>query len=244
VALVIPANSHHTRPGGAGPERTRPLRVVIADDHPFYRGRLAISLRRRGFEVIGEVPDGEAAVELAEADAPDVILMDLRMPLLSGLEATRRLTEVAPQRGIVAISASALEDEIADAILWGADAHVPKDRPLEELVAAIDLVANGGIALSPGTAKVVRRRVRGEDGPGTSLTGAPLVRRELELLDRLAEGRSTVEIASATGATPETVAEDIAALLMKLRIEQRIQAAFDDAEGRTPPGHPPPDLEG
>jgi DNA-binding NarL/FixJ family response regulator len=204
---------------------------VIADDHPFYRDRLAISLRRRGLEVIAEVPDGRTAVELAETAAPDVILMDLRMPLLSGVDATRQLNEVAPQRQIVAISASALEDEIADAVLWGANAFVSKDRPVDELIAAVDAVAAGRILISPGTAQVLRRRVHGSDGPGLSLVGAPLVRRELDLLDRLAHGREISEIATATGSTSDVVALDVSALLTKLRIEQRIQGAFRDAGG-------------
>jgi DNA-binding NarL/FixJ family response regulator len=202
---------------------------MIADDHPFYRDRLAISLRRRGMEVIGEVPNGLTAIDLAETASPDVVLMDLRMPLLSGLAATRRLAEVAPQRRIVVISASALADEIADAILWGADAYIAKDRPVDDLIAAIDAVTAGKVLLPPGIAQVIRRRVRGGGESGFSLVGAPLVRRELDLLDRLAEGATIAEIAAATPAPEDAIAEEVAAMIMKLRIEQRIQAAFRDA---------------
>src|SRR5918992_1830726 len=100
---MLAANS--TELSGGSLARSRPLRVVIADDHPFYRDRLAIALRRSGLEVIGEVPDGLTAVDVAETASPDIILMDLRMPLPSGIAATRRLPEGAPPRRIVANSA-------------------------------------------------------------------------------------------------------------------------------------------
>lgn len=199
------------------------LRVAIADDHPAYRDRLAIFLRDRGLEVVGEVGNGQAAVQLSETADPDVILMDLRMPVLSGFEAIRRLTRAGPRRRILAISAAALEDEVADAILFGANGHVSKDRPLVELLWALRATAEGRPLLAPGTAQVLLRRIRGDADPERSLTDASMVRRELDLLACLAQSYTVPQIGIALSATPDEVTEDIEMMLMKLRVEQRIQ---------------------
>lgn len=199
------------------------LRVAIADDHPAYRDRLAIFLRDRGLEVVGEVGNGQAAVQLSETADPDVILMDLRMPVLSGFDAIRRLTRAGPRRRILAISAAALEDEIADAILFGANGHVSKDRPLVELLWALRATAEGRPLLAPGTAQVLMRRIRGDADPERSLTDASMVRRELDLLACLAQSYTVPQIGVALSATPDEVTGDIEMMLMKLRVEQRIQ---------------------
>ena len=201
------------------------LRVVIADDHPAYRNRLALFLRERGVDVVGEIGNGRAAIELSETADPDVILMDLRMPLLSGFEAIRRLTKSAPRRRILAISAAAMEDEIADAILLGANGHVSKDRPLVELFWALRATASGQPLLAPGTAQVLLRRIRGEADPERSLADAAMARRELDLLACLAQSYTTLQIAIALSATPEEIEEDIEVMLMKLRVERRIRDA-------------------
>ena len=117
------------------------------------------------------------------------------MPLLSGVDATRRLTELSPHLRILAISATALEDEIADAILWGADGYVSKDRSLPDLVDAIETIAAGRPILTAGTAQVLCRRIKGPVEESPSLIGAPLVRRELELLELLAAGKTVSQIA-------------------------------------------------
>lgn len=224
--MMSQVETHRTVGGAGSLGEASPLRIAIADDHPVYRGRLAAFLRDRGLRVVGEAGNGRAAIEMSETAGPDVILMDLRMPLLSGFEATRRLAAVAPRRHILAISASALEDEIADAILWGASGHFPKDRSLVELIWAIEAIAAGRTVLSPGTAQVLLRRVQGGDDPKRSLAGAPLVRRELDLLAALARGDTASQIAAALLVSCEALNQDIGAVLMKLRIEQRIQEAL------------------
>jgi DNA-binding NarL/FixJ family response regulator len=227
--MMSPADLHRQAGGEAREREARALRVVIADDHPFYRGRLAISLRELGLEVVEEVGNGQAAIEAAEATGPDVILMDLRMPLLSGVDATRRLTELSPQLRILAISATALEDEIADAILWGANGYVSKDRSLPDLVAAIETIAEGRPILTAGTAQVLCRRIQGAVEEAPSLIGAPLIRRELALLDLIAKGKTVSQISAETSTPVESLEGDIEAMLLKLRIEQRIQIALRDA---------------
>jgi DNA-binding NarL/FixJ family response regulator len=215
------------------------LSVVIADDHPAYRGQLAIFLRDRGLDVVGEVGDGRAAIELSQAADPDVILMDLRMPLVSGFEAIRRLTRAVPDRRILAISAAALEDEVADAILLGASGHLYKDRPLAELIWGIKAVAAGQPLLTPSTAQVLLRRLFGDADPERSLSGAVMFPRELELLEWLAESNTPTQIAIALLATPEEVNQEIEWLLTKLRAERWIK----DAELKGPGDEPLPRSE-
>jgi DNA-binding NarL/FixJ family response regulator len=204
------------------------LRVAIADDHPAYRDRLAVFLREHGLDVVGEVGNGRAAIELSEAADPDVILMDLRMPLLSGFEAIRRLARSTPRRRILAISAAAMEDEVADAILLGANGHVSKDRPLVELFWALRATASGQPLVAPGTAQVLLRRIHGDGDPQRSLTDAVMARRELDLLACLAQSYTTAQIAIALSATPDEIKEDIEVMLMKLRVERRIRDASDE----------------
>jgi DNA-binding NarL/FixJ family response regulator len=220
----------HRTVGGAGSlGEASPLRIAVADDHPAYRGRLAAFLSDRGLCVVGEVANGQAAIDLSARAKPDVILMDLRMPLVSGVEAIRQLTEDAPSSRILAISAAALEDEIADAILWGASGHFAKDRPLAELIWAIEATAAGLPLLPPGIAQVLLRRVQGGD-PERSLVGAPLLRRELNLLACLAHGTITSPLAAALPVSVEALNRDIGTLLAKLRVEQQIQEALVDAD--------------
>jgi DNA-binding NarL/FixJ family response regulator len=207
------------------------LRVAIADDHPAYRSRLATFLSDRGLDVVGEVGNGQAAIELSETADPDVFLMDLRMPLLSGFEAIRLLSRTTPRRRILAISAAALEDDVADAILLGANGHVSKDRPLVELFWALRVMAEGRPLLAPGTARVLLRRIQGDTDPQRSLADASMVRRELDLLACLAQSYTTPQIAIALSATPAEIDQDIEVMLMKLRVEQRITDASLEKSG-------------
>jgi DNA-binding NarL/FixJ family response regulator len=225
---VSRVGSQRTAGGVSTIEEAGRLRVAIADDHPAYRDRLAIFLRERGLDVVGEVGNGKAVVELSETSEPDVILMDLRMPVLSGFEAIRRLTRIAPRRRILAISAAALEDEVADAILLGANGHVSKDRPLVELFWALRATAAGQPLLAPGTAQVLLRRISGDADPLRDLTDAEMARRELDLLACLAQSYTTAQIAIALSATPDEITQDIEVMLMKLRVERRIRDASGD----------------
>lgn len=222
------AESQRAAGGVSTIEEAGRLRVAIADDHPAYRDRLAVFLREHGLDVVGEVGNGRAAIELSETADPDVILMDLRMPLLSGFEAIRRLARSAPRRRILAISAAAMEDEVADAILLGANGHVSKDRPLVELFWALRATASGQPLLGPGTAQVLLRRINGNADPERNLADAKMARRELDLLACLAQSYTTSQIAIALSATPDEIREDIEVMLMKLRVERRIRDASEE----------------
>jgi DNA-binding NarL/FixJ family response regulator len=121
----------------------RPLRVVVADDHPFYREGLVQSLRASGIDVVGEVPNGEAGIQAVEETAPDLVLMDLNMPGISGVEAARQLSKRSPTTPVLMLSVSAEETDMAEAISAGAIGYVLKESPQEEIVAAIRSAAAG-----------------------------------------------------------------------------------------------------
>ena len=125
------------------------LRVVIADDHPAYRAALARMLRENGVDVVAEVSNGEAAIRSAEEMAPDVVVMDLNMPGLSGLDATRRLIDEIPSTHVLVLSVSAQDDDVTEAMEAGADGYVLKDGPLEEVVGGIRSAAAGQALISP-----------------------------------------------------------------------------------------------
>jgi DNA-binding NarL/FixJ family response regulator len=138
----------------------RSLRVVIADDHRFYRSALARMLERNGFEVVAEVGNGEAAIQAVEDTHPDVVVVDLNMPGTSGLDATRQLSDLAGSTPVMVLSVSADEQDVTDAIVAGASGYVLKDRPHAEIVAGIRAAAAGQSPLSPPIAAMVIRRLR------------------------------------------------------------------------------------
>jgi DNA-binding NarL/FixJ family response regulator len=138
----------------------RALRVVIADDHPFYRAALARLLERNGLEVVAEVPNGEAAIRAAEEMRPDVVVADLNMPGTSGLAATRELAQRLPATPVLVLSVSADETDVTEAILAGANGYMLKDRPHAEIVAGIRAAAVGQSPLSPRIAAMLIRRLR------------------------------------------------------------------------------------
>jgi DNA-binding NarL/FixJ family response regulator len=206
-------------------DATDSLQVVIADDHPVYREGLARLLRESGIDVVAEVPNGAAAIRAAEELAPDVVIMDLHMPGMSGLEATRRLTELAPASRVLVLTVSAQEADVTEAIIAGASGYVLKDGDVEEVVAGIRAAAAGHSVISPRIATFLLGRVRDEAGVHASLGGVELSARELEVLGLMAEGRSNHEIAGELVISLSTVRNHISSILMKLQVENRVQAA-------------------
>jgi DNA-binding NarL/FixJ family response regulator len=124
------------------------LRVVIADDHPAYRDGLARMLREYGIDVVAQAANGDAAIRTVDETAPHVVVMDLNMPGLSGLEATRRLVGEAPSTRVLVLTVSARDDDVSEAIEAGAHGYVLKDAPLEDVVAAIRAAAAGQAVIS------------------------------------------------------------------------------------------------
>jgi DNA-binding NarL/FixJ family response regulator len=202
------------------------LRVLIADDQPLMRAGFKTVLEATGsIEVIAEAGDGEEAIRAAETHAPDVILMDIRMPRVDGLEATRRL----PRHRVLILTTFGLDEYIVEALRAGASGFLLKDARPQELVAAVRAVAAGDAVLS---APVTRRLldqiahrlpapVKREDGALADLT-----ERELEVLRLLAGGMSNAEIAAALVVSEATVKSHVSNLLGKLGLRDRVQAVI------------------
>jgi DNA-binding NarL/FixJ family response regulator len=203
-----------------------PLRVVIADDHPFYRQGLARLLSQSGVEVVGQASNGPAAIELVEQTAPDVAVVDLNMPGMSGVEVTRRLNERMPASRVLVVSVSAQEDDVTEAILAGASGYVLKDGPVEEVVAGIKAAAAGESLLSPRIAGTLLERIRDRDQMQPDPPPVPLSQRELEVLRLVAQGRADAEIGETLHIGAGAVTKHISSLLMKLQVENRVQAAM------------------
>lgn len=138
-----------------------PCRVVIADDHPFYRRGLVSSLRECGIDVVREVANGDAAIRAVAETAPDVVLMDLNMPGVNGVEATRRLTELFPMSRVVMLSVSAEESDVVNAMQAGATGYLLKESPPEEVITAIREAAAGRPVVSARLAAMLLQPIGG-----------------------------------------------------------------------------------
>jgi DNA-binding NarL/FixJ family response regulator len=202
------------------------LRVVLVDDHPVYREGLAKLLRESGVDVVAQAGNGHDAMSIVEEAAPDVVVMDLNMPGMSGVEVTRKLVERTPASRVLVVSVSAQEEDVTEAILAGASGYVLKDGPVEEVVAGIQAAANGESLISPRIATMLLRRMRLDepvevDAPAMT----PLSDRELQVLRLVAEGKGNQEIGEALYIGQSTVRNHISSILMKLQVENRVQAA-------------------
>ena len=202
------------------------LRVVIADDQPMMRaGFKAVLEATGGIEVVAEAGTGEEAVRLAEQHRPDVVLMDIRMPGMDGIEATRRL----PRQRVLVLTTFGLDDYIIDALRAGASGFLLKDAPTQEVVEAVRAVAAGDAVLAPGVTRQlldqVGRRlpaaVRREPAGLAELTD-----REREVLGMLAAGMSNAEISEALVLSEATVKTHVSRVLAKLGLRDRVQAVI------------------
>jgi DNA-binding NarL/FixJ family response regulator len=205
--------------------RTEPLRVVVVDDHSFYRAGLTRLLVRSGVDVVAEAPNGEEAIRVVAETAPDVVVMDLNMPGLSGIDATRRLVAESPVTKVLVLTVSADESDVTGAILAGASGYVLKDGPVEEVVAGIEAVAAGQSLISPRVASFMLQHLRESATEVRELAGVRLSNRELEVLGLLAQGRANQEIAELLFLSQSTVRNHISSILLKLQVENRVQAA-------------------
>ena len=209
----------------------RSIRVLVAEDHTVVReGLCALLNAKPDMNVVGQASDGVEAVAQARALKPDVILMDLVMPRLSGVEAIKKIVEADPGARILVLT-SFVEDRMAyDAVKAGALGYLLKDSSSRDLVDAIHQVFRGELSLHPAIAlKVVRELSRPQGQP---LTEQPLTARELEVLKLLAEGLSNQEIAAALSISERTVSTHVSNILSKLHLANRTQAALYATQGR------------
>jgi DNA-binding NarL/FixJ family response regulator len=205
---------------------TEPLRVVIADDHPFYRKGLARSLQASGIDVVAEAPNGEAAIRAVDETSPDVVVMDLKMPGVSGLEATRVLSKRALARPVLMLSVSADEADVTDAILAGASGYVLKDQPVQEVIAGIRAAASGESHISPDIALLLLRRLRETGGAGVDIAGVALSPDELAVFEALGRDEADQEIVQALGISSSSLRTRASSILAKLQVDNRVQAAL------------------
>jgi DNA-binding NarL/FixJ family response regulator len=204
------------------------IRVLVADDHPvFRRGMRAILGAEPDTELVGEAMDGEEAVELALELSPDVILMDLNMPKVTGIEATRRILEVSPNTAILMLTMFEDDKSIFAAMRAGAHGYVLKGADGAETLRAIHAVASGEAIFSP----TITRRLTGyfatpeRDSKATSVeVFANLTEREHEILSLIAEGYTNNAIASRLYLSPKTVRNYVSSIFTKLQVADRPQA--------------------
>jgi DNA-binding NarL/FixJ family response regulator len=213
-------------------EPPEPLRVVVADDHPFYRRGLTRSLTASGVAVVAEAPSGAAAVQAVRDTLPDVVVMDLNMPGVSGLEATRQVLDEAPETRVLMLTVSADETDVAEAIATGACGYVLKDRPVQEVIAGVRAAAAGGSHFTAQLAMPLLRRLREGSSLAVDLTGIAFDANEREVLALVVEGRADHEIAAALDIGIDDVRALAAAILSKLHRESRVKAALEASAGR------------
>ena len=202
------------------------LRVLLVDDHDLFRTGLRNLLEEQGVQVVGEAASGSDALRIVREIAPDVVVMDLNMPGISGVEATREITSIAPLTRVVVLTISDQDDDVMDAIVAGACGYLVKDSSIEELMRGITAAAVGESLISPPIASKVLQRMRAVTlDQGAETIRAELSERELDVLRLIANGKDNSEIAEALHISPKTVKNHISNILMKLQIDNRIQAA-------------------
>ena len=205
-----------------------PVRVLIADDQALVRaGFRAILEAQPGLAVVGEAGDGLAAIDLARRRRPDAVLMDIRMPGVDGLEATRRIVAEAGERPVAVLMLTTfdLNEYVYDALRAGASGFLLKDVPAEQLIAGVHLVAAGEALLAPTvTRRLIEEFARNAPAPEPPAAFEELTARETEVFGLVARGMSNAEIARSLVVSEATIKTHVARVLMKLGLRDRIQA--------------------
>ncbi|HZG36819.1 MAG TPA: response regulator transcription factor [Gaiellaceae bacterium] len=205
----------------------RDVRVVLVDDHDLFRTGLRNLLQEQGVDIVGEAASGTDALRVVRENAPDVVVMDLNMPGMNGVDATRHMSRDAPLTRVVVLTISDQEHDVMDAILAGACGYLLKDASIHDLMQGIHSAAAGESLISPHIAGKVLQHVRATTAaPEAAATiRAELSDREIQVLKLIANGKDNALIAGELHISPKTVKNHISNILMKLQIENRIQAA-------------------
>lgn len=201
------------------------IRLMLADDHRMLREGLSRSMTEHGFDVVGEARDGVEAVNMACSLSPDVILMDVTMPEMDGVEACRQVRAAVPGTRIVMLTMHADQEVLANAIRAGACGYLVKDCSTEEIASAVRMAANGDTALSPQLAASMLDEVRRLD-MAPSREERVVTKREEEVLQLIADGCSTSEVADQMYISQKTVKNHLASIYQKLDARDRTQAVL------------------
>jgi DNA-binding NarL/FixJ family response regulator len=193
-----------------------PIRVLLADDHILVRQGIKSLLEREGIQVVGEARDGQEVIQLAAKHSPDVAVIDVGMPLLNGLDATRELKRFAPKTKTILLTRHDEDEYLIEALRAGAKGYVLKNQAASDLVQAIQLVCRGQVYLSPGMSSVVVNAYLSK----AELPVDPITSREREVLQLIAEGKSTRDIASLLGISVKTADSHRSRLMRKLDIHE------------------------
>jgi DNA-binding NarL/FixJ family response regulator len=198
------------------------IRVLVADDQTITRSGLrGLLAAQADIEIVGEARNGEEAIELAASLQPDVILMDLRMPGVNGIEATRRIHRASPHIGILVVTVFEDDTSVFPAIRAGARGYLLKNTEQDELLRAIRTVANGGAVFSPGIAQRVLGYLSAPEPAAPQHTFDELTNREREILELIAQGKTNAEIATLLSLSPKTVSNNISNVLTKVQATDR-----------------------
>ena len=204
-----------------------PTRVLVVDDQELFRRGLVMLLAAEGIEVVGEAADGDEGTRMAAATAPDVVLLDIRMPKRTGLEACRAIKETVPSAKIIMLTVSDEEADLYEAVKSGAAGYLLKDSSIDEVAQAVRVVAEGQSLITPSmAAKLIDEfkqmsRPERESGPALRLT-----ERELDVLRLVAQGHSNKEIAARLFISENTVKNHVRNMLEKLQLHSRMEAVM------------------
>lgn len=218
-----------------GPPAAAPCRVLVVDDHELVReGLVALIGRREDFEIVAQADTVAAAIEAARASRPDLVVMDVRLPDGSGIEATREMRAERPTMRVVMLTGYADEDAVFASIVAGASGYLLKQLRGNDLLAALECVCRDQSLLDPAVTAKVFDRVRRLTSGETLDPVARLTRQEQQILLRIAQGKTNKEIASELTLAEKTVKECVSSLLGKLGLQRRAQAAAFAVSHRLP----------
>jgi two-component system NarL family response regulator len=210
-------------------QRREPIRVVVVDDQElFRRGLIMLIAAEDDIDVVGEASDGDEAAELAASTVPDVVLMDVRMPKRSGIEACRTIKQVAPSAKIIMLTVSDEEGDLYDAIKNGASGYLLKDASIDQVAQAIRVVADGQSLISPSMAAKLLEEFKSITSVGSKpdVIMPKLTDRELEVLNLVAHGLNNREIARDLYISENTVKNHVRNILEKLQLHSRMEAVM------------------
>lgn len=204
------------------------MRVVLVDDQDLVRTGLRMVLESRGVEVVGEASDGREALEVARATHPDIVVMDVRMPVMDGVAATRELCRDPDAPKVLVLTTFDLDEYAVEALRAGAGGFLLKDGPVDELVTALGHVRDGDAVVAPSTTRRLLEKMTRDPAPSLPVPTemAALTARETEVLHRVASGLSNAEIGVALGVSEVTVKAHVGRILSKLGLRDRTQAVI------------------